>query len=70
VGGRLLHEYRLPSASKRSDVEFTQARKLDVECFAVRNRWTDPDAGHGAAQRDRVLDERRRGSAVLASTIR
>jgi hypothetical protein len=46
VGGRLLPEQRMPTGSKRTDVEFTQARELDIECFTVRRCGSDPDACH------------------------
>ncbi len=47
VRGRLLPEQRVPTGSKLTDVEITQARELDVECLPVRRCRTDPDARHG-----------------------
>ena len=55
--GRWPPEYGMPTAAKLTDVEITQARDLDVECLAVRQRRTDLDARHGA-QADRRLDWR------------
>src|SRR5262245_64005042 len=41
-------EYVMPMASKPPDVEIAQARNLAVECLAVRQGRTNPDARHGA----------------------
>jgi len=41
-------EYIMPAASKLPNVEIAQARNLNVECLAVRQRRSSPDARHGA----------------------
>ena len=41
-------EYVMPTASKLPDVEIAQARNLAVECLAVRQGRSNPDARHGA----------------------
>src|SRR6266550_6930669 len=38
----------MPTASKPPDVEIAQARNLAVECLAVRQGRSNPDARHGA----------------------
>src|ERR1700756_3315023 len=41
-------QYGVPTGPKRSDVEITQARNLDVECLLV---WLEPDRSLRAAWR-------------------
>jgi hypothetical protein len=41
-------EYVMPTASKLHDVEIAQSRNLAVECLAVRQARSNPDARHGA----------------------
>jgi hypothetical protein len=48
VGVWLPPEYVMPTASKLPDVEIAQARNLAVECLAVQQGRSDPDARHGA----------------------
>jgi hypothetical protein len=39
VSGRSPPEHRVPAGSERTDIEFAQARDLDVECLSV---WLNP----------------------------
>jgi hypothetical protein len=48
VRGRSPSEYGVPTRPKRTDVEVTQARNLDVECLLVWLSLTDLYARHGA----------------------
>ena len=48
VRGRWPPEHSVAASSKRTGIEITQARNLDVDCLSVRYRWTDLDARHGA----------------------
>jgi hypothetical protein len=47
VRGRSPPQYSVPTSPKRTDIEITHARNLDVECLPVRDRRTDPYARHG-----------------------
>jgi hypothetical protein len=36
------------------DIEIAQSRDLDIECLAVRRRWTNPHAGHAVFAAGRI----------------
>ncbi len=55
VRGRSPPQYGMPTGTKLTDVEITQARNLDGECLPVRHRRTDLNARH-VVQGDRPLD--------------
>ena len=48
MSGRWPAECGMPTASKLTNVEITQARDLDVEFLAVRQRRTDLHPRHGS----------------------
>src|SRR5271169_6679182 len=48
VSGRWPAECGMPTAAKLTNVEITQARNLDVEFLAVRQRRTDLHPRHGS----------------------
>jgi hypothetical protein len=48
VSGRWPAECGMPTAAKLTNVEITQARHLDVDFLAVRQRRTDLHPRHGA----------------------
>ena len=47
VRGRSPPEYSVPTSPKRTDIEITQTRNLDVDCLPVRWCRTDAYARHG-----------------------
>jgi hypothetical protein len=65
----ILPEQRVPTGAKFTNVEHTQARKLDVECFEVRRCGSDSDARHGGAYRDWAFDQRVRDVTLLTRAI-
>ena len=60
VRGRRSTTDSLPPAAKTRDIEITQSRNLDIECFAVRQRRTDSYPWHGV-QADQRLEWREVG---------
>jgi hypothetical protein len=61
-------EHGMPTAAKLDHVETTQARNLDIELGAVRQRWTDFHPRHGR-QAGRRWGRRELGVPLFPLTI-